>query len=229
MPATENVPPVKVPLKRFFNWPLTSTSLPALAITLPVFENPLPADTIVRGVDWLAMTVPALVKPIGFESPILPEPSMVLLFVRLLVSALPNSIWTVPVPVSVVGELIARQPFASARVPVLLIVPFRLRVSPLATLNRPALVTVLVLPSRVPLVVWKLPVPLVVRAPPETVPAKSSKTVDPFWAVMVPTLLFTVFWISRVAPLLASSVPVFTTGLAARTKLAEVLLAVMVD
>src|SRR4029077_6858398 len=134
VPATENVPPVKIPLDRFFIWPLTLSVLPALTIRVPEFENPLPAETIVSGFAWLAMTVPLLVKPIGFESPILPEPLMVVWLARLFVTAHPKRqllpfIWTVPLPVRVVGPLIARQPFASAKVPVLLIVPFRLRAS----------------------------------------------------------------------------------------------------
>src|SRR5580700_6551830 len=160
------------------------------------------------------MMLPLLVMPIGSEPPIKPAPSIVLSLVNVLVEGLARKdvsgdMITFPEPVRMVGWVrITKNPLLSrAIVPVLLMVPWRLRF-PWETLNIPALLTGLT-----------VPVPVVFNIPPLMMPVlESTSTLEPASASMVPPLLLMVFWICSVPPALASSVAVLPTACPERTR-----------
>ena len=135
---------------KFLILPLILSRLPLLTIRVPVLMKPLPSGTTSIGVLWFAIIVPVFVMPIGLESPMLPDPWMVLLLVSL--SPVANArkhvfgfIVTCPEPARVVEAVkpIQLPLLLSTMVPVLLMVPFVSRLLPPVTVNSPALVGML--------------------------------------------------------------------------------------
>ena len=80
--------------------------LPLFTVNLPLLVKPVPLDTIVSELVLLAIIVPSLMMGIGFESPMVPAPSMVLSLVKELPEPkmqLPEPRVTFPEPVRIVG------------------------------------------------------------------------------------------------------------------------------
>src|SRR5579872_344832 len=179
--------------------------------------------------------LPLLVMPIGSDTPINPAPSIVLSLVNVFVGGLARKdvsgdMITFPEPVRMVGWARATtNPLLSrAIVPLLLMVPCKLRF-PCETLNIPVLLTGLTVPSRVPLLVSNVPLPVVFNVPPLITPVfEKTSTLEPVSASMVPPLLVMVFWICSVAPPVASIRDEFVMGLPAVVRLLETSLAFIV-
>src|SRR5580692_10911245 len=109
------------------------------------------------------MIVPLLVIGIGLESPIVPDPMIVLAFVNGIPEPYIHVSWDIvslPDPLNVTGSTRATQLLSlSAMVPVLLTVPWANRLDPPFACRLPVLVTLPAVPSSVTFCDWMVPFP----------------------------------------------------------------------